>query len=315
MSRSATLRMSLKATFGALSRSAARRSLNSSRSLSGMRSKSTVLSTWPIFIAAPFICPSCLTSWSARSSARRSFAAVALSSDRTLFATFVAVHFTPWPPTSEPNRAVRARRLLGTLVVFSSSGMRGAGTAGTPGVRARARGRYHGTARRIRCRRPCPPRCSPSTRRRSSTARSSRCPKSIKGADGRPVNALLGTANLLLQAVDAHAPARGRPVLRRRGRRVPRRGLPRLPRRPPADAARARAPVGGRPRRSSPRSAGRRSRRRPTGLEADDLLGALARVETAAGGTTLLFTGDRDMFQCVGRPRARCCSRRRAART
>ncbi len=35
------------------------------------------------------------------------------------------------------------------------------------------------------------------------------------------------------------------------------------------------------------------------GLEADDLLGALARVETAAGGRTLLFTGDRDMFQCV----------------
>jgi DNA polymerase-1 len=35
-------------------------------------------------------------------------------------------------------------------------------------------------------------------------------------------------------------------------------------------------------------------------LEADDLLGSLARVETAAGGETLLFTGDRDMFQCVG---------------
>jgi DNA polymerase-1 len=33
---------------------------------------------------------------------------------------------------------------------------------------------------------------------------------------------------------------------------------------------------------------------------ADDLLGSLARLETAAGGTALLFTGDRDMFQCVG---------------
>ena len=35
-------------------------------------------------------------------------------------------------------------------------------------------------------------------------------------------------------------------------------------------------------------------------LEADDLLGALARVESEAGGHALLFTGDRDMFQCAG---------------
>jgi len=35
-------------------------------------------------------------------------------------------------------------------------------------------------------------------------------------------------------------------------------------------------------------------------LEADDLLGSLAEVETRAGGEALLFTGDRDMFQCVG---------------
>ncbi len=34
-------------------------------------------------------------------------------------------------------------------------------------------------------------------------------------------------------------------------------------------------------------------------LEADDLLGSLATIEQAAGGTVLLFTGDRDMFQCV----------------
>jgi 5'-3' exonuclease len=34
-------------------------------------------------------------------------------------------------------------------------------------------------------------------------------------------------------------------------------------------------------------------------LEADDLLGSLAEVEAAAGGRALLFTGDRDMFQCV----------------
>src|SRR3954465_7772595 len=35
-------------------------------------------------------------------------------------------------------------------------------------------------------------------------------------------------------------------------------------------------------------------------LEADDLLGSLATIEVGAGGTVVLFTGDRDMFQCVG---------------
>jgi DNA polymerase-1 len=34
-------------------------------------------------------------------------------------------------------------------------------------------------------------------------------------------------------------------------------------------------------------------------LEADDLLGALATVESAAGGRTLILTGDRDLFQCA----------------
>ena len=34
-------------------------------------------------------------------------------------------------------------------------------------------------------------------------------------------------------------------------------------------------------------------------LEADDLLGSFAEVETEAGGTTLILTGDRDMFQCA----------------
>jgi 5'-3' exonuclease len=34
-------------------------------------------------------------------------------------------------------------------------------------------------------------------------------------------------------------------------------------------------------------------------LEADDLLGALASVESVASGRTLIMTGDRDMYQCV----------------
>jgi DNA polymerase-1 len=34
-------------------------------------------------------------------------------------------------------------------------------------------------------------------------------------------------------------------------------------------------------------------------LEADDLLGSLATLETDGGGRTLILTGDRDMFQCA----------------
>jgi DNA polymerase-1 len=34
-------------------------------------------------------------------------------------------------------------------------------------------------------------------------------------------------------------------------------------------------------------------------VEADDLLGSYANVETAAGGKTLILTGDRDMYQCA----------------
>ncbi|HET6549165.1 MAG TPA: 5'-3' exonuclease H3TH domain-containing protein, partial [Solirubrobacter sp.] len=34
-------------------------------------------------------------------------------------------------------------------------------------------------------------------------------------------------------------------------------------------------------------------------LEADDLLGSFASLETEAGGRTLILTGDRDMFQCA----------------
>lgn len=34
-------------------------------------------------------------------------------------------------------------------------------------------------------------------------------------------------------------------------------------------------------------------------LEADDLLGALASAEADAGGTALIMTGDRDMYQCA----------------
>jgi DNA polymerase-1 len=35
-------------------------------------------------------------------------------------------------------------------------------------------------------------------------------------------------------------------------------------------------------------------------LEADDVLGSLARIEAESGGEALILTGDRDMFQCAG---------------
>jgi 5'-3' exonuclease len=121
-------------------------------------------------------------------------------------------------------------------------------------------------------------------------------PKSITGADGRPVNALLGMANLVLWAVERHDP---RAVVLCTGAEAAtyrtERFAPYHADRPPvpdelapqwADAPAFFAAFGW-----SWEDAG--------DLEADDLLGALASAETAAGGDTLLFTGDRDMFQCV----------------
>jgi 5'-3' exonuclease len=121
-------------------------------------------------------------------------------------------------------------------------------------------------------------------------------PDSIKGADGRPVNALLGAANLILREVELHEP---RAVVLCFG----------------PDAATYRVELFG----------GYHAERPPvpddlapqfadsgdffgafgwtvTGhetLEADDLLGSYARRETEAGGKALLLTGDRDMFQCA----------------
>ena len=121
-------------------------------------------------------------------------------------------------------------------------------------------------------------------------------PRSITDADGQPTNALLGTANLILQAIERHDP---RAVILCDGAEaaVYRKEL--LPAyhadRPPLDDDLARqfddseAFFG---------AFGWTTMVHDT-LEADDLLGSLARVESEAGGRALLFTGDRDMFQCV----------------
>jgi 5'-3' exonuclease len=122
-------------------------------------------------------------------------------------------------------------------------------------------------------------------------------PDSIKGADGRPVNALLGSLNALLQVVEEHHP---RAVVLCFGAES---AAYRTEAYPPYHAARP----------EMPDDLAHQWARAPgfyeafgwhvadaADLEADDLLGSLAAVETAAGGETLILTGDRDMFQCAG---------------
>jgi DNA polymerase-1 len=121
-------------------------------------------------------------------------------------------------------------------------------------------------------------------------------PKSIKGTDGAPVNALLGTANLVLQAVEVHQPratvlcfgaeAATYRVEHFAGYHADRPEMPELLVPQWIDAPAFFAAFGW-----ISLNAG--------DLEADDLLGSLANIETAAGGETLLFTSDRDMYQCV----------------
>jgi len=122
-------------------------------------------------------------------------------------------------------------------------------------------------------------------------------PKTIKGTiDGRKasVNALLGTANLVLREIEAHEP---RAVVLCFGPDAADYRVELLPAyhadRPPM------------PDELGPQFAACRDLFPRFGwgiaesenLEADDILGSLAEVETKAGGSTLVMTGDRDMFQ------------------
>ncbi len=122
-------------------------------------------------------------------------------------------------------------------------------------------------------------------------------PKSIKGPDGKPVNALLGTANMLLRELERHDP---RAVVLCIG----------------PDAAPYRTELypayhedreAAFPDELGPQWADMPDFFRAFGwtvtvaddLEADDLLGSYAQREKKGGGRTLLMTGDRDMFQCA----------------
>jgi DNA polymerase-1 len=124
-------------------------------------------------------------------------------------------------------------------------------------------------------------------------------PDSIKDGEGRPVNALLGGVNIMLNEIAAHAP---RAVVMAFGQ----------------DAADYRVELfpayhADRRELEADENIERQFDVAPDlyaafgwesvsfpGLEADDVLGSYAHAEREAGGSTLILTGDRDMFQCVG---------------
>ncbi len=122
-------------------------------------------------------------------------------------------------------------------------------------------------------------------------------PKSIEGADGRPVNALLGTVNALLAASEADPP---RAVVACFGAEQARY---RVEAYPPYHAHRDPMPA----------ELAEQWTRAPAllesfgwtianarELEADDAMGSFARAEAQAGGRALLLTADRDLYQAVG---------------
>jgi DNA polymerase-1 len=121
-------------------------------------------------------------------------------------------------------------------------------------------------------------------------------PDSIEGADGRPVNALLGSVNAALWCIDRYDP---RAVVMCFG---PDSAVYRTEAYPPYHSQRP----------PMPDDLAHQWARAPElyeslgwivadsdDLEADDLLGTLAALEEEAGGTALILTGDRDLFQCA----------------
>ncbi len=121
-------------------------------------------------------------------------------------------------------------------------------------------------------------------------------PDSIKGGDGHPVNALLGATNLILRIAADRDPRAivvcfGAEAASYRTELYPGYHAQRPP--VPADL--------GRQFERAPRlfAAFGWTEASSDALEADDLLGALALGEAAAGGRTLILTGDRDMYQCA----------------
>ena len=121
-------------------------------------------------------------------------------------------------------------------------------------------------------------------------------PDTIKGSDGQSVNALLGTANLILREVEEHSPravvlcfgpdAADYRVELFDGYHAERPEVPDLLQPQFADSPAFFEAFGWTVAISE-------------NLEADDLLGSYASREAEAGGSALVMTGDRDMYQCA----------------
>jgi 5'-3' exonuclease len=125
-------------------------------------------------------------------------------------------------------------------------------------------------------------------------------PKSIVGADGQPVNALLGTVNAILSLIDARLPARavrgvvvcmGAEQADYRVRLYPAYHAHRDPMPPELAAQWQQAPA-------LLESLGW-TYATSADLEADDVMFSYAREEDERGGRALLLTGDRDLFGAV----------------
>jgi 5'-3' exonuclease len=121
-------------------------------------------------------------------------------------------------------------------------------------------------------------------------------PTTITDGSGMPVNALLGCLNMLMRVIADYRP---RAVVLAFGLEA---ATYRTDAFPPYHADRP--PV---PDELQPQWAVAREFYEAFGFhvvdtdeyEADDLLGSFARAEEDAGGTALLLTGDRDLFQCA----------------
>src|SRR4051812_36098145 len=121
-------------------------------------------------------------------------------------------------------------------------------------------------------------------------------PDSIRDGDGHPVNALLGTANLLLFEIERFSP---RATVLCFGEEA---AHYRTEAYPPYHADRPELPEG------LEWQWGQSAEffgafgfeiALSDDLEADDLLGSYASAEVDAGGDALILTGDRDMYQCA----------------